>query len=532
MKSSSRGIRILSVLRNLIPYIYTLILFLTGFSLSNAAGVKTMEVKLVASPLGAKPPCDPLEPTIIDSVSVNRSTGAITISWFQNPSPDVDYYVVYVYNPLTSPPWDAIDTVFGAGNLYSVITNYNSSGASHTFAVSAHDNCGNSSFFSLDDAHNTIFLETEYNACELEVNLKWNKYKNWQNGVINYKIWSSVNSGPYQLIGLTANTDTTFKHSGVTAQANICYYIQAIENISNKTSGSNKVCFLTDFPDAPAFSYIRYASVIGPSSIKIRAYVDVSANVLHYIIERRVMGTFAEIAQVLPTELNGDLLEFIDSDVNTNENSYSYRIKTINSCNKESGVSNESKTILLYVENNNSEMENNLKWSNYQNWDVGVESYNIFRGIDGVYSKIANVPFGINFYQDNVSELYSNNGEFCYFIQAVEESGNIYAFKEVSNSNQKCVEQSPFMYVPSAFTPAGNNPIFKPVFSFVEPTSYHFSIFNRWGEMFFETTDTQIGWDGNTTSAPAPVGAYIYQIKYGSAFGQSFLKTGTVTLIR
>lgn len=528
MRFSSRGLRILSVLRRLIPYIFTLVLFFTGFSFSNAAEDKTIETNIAVFPFAAKPPCDPLQPTLIDSVSVNPLTGAITVSWYQNPSPAVDYYVVYVYNPLTSPPWDAVDTVFGAANLSSVITSYNSASGSHTFAVSAHDNCGNSSFFSLDDAHNTIFLETQYNACELEVNLKWNKYKNWQNEVVNYKIWSSVNGGTFQLIGLTANTDTSFKHSGVTPQANICYYIQAIENVTNKTSGSNKVCFITDFSDSPAFSYIRYASVTGPTSVKIAAYVDVSANVSKYVIERRIFGAFSTIDQVLPSQLNGDLLEYIDNDVNTNENSYTYRFKTINNCNKESGISNEAKTILLKIENNNDAMINTLTWSDYKTWGGGVESYNIYRGIDGIYSKIDNVSSTINFYQDNVAEFYSSNGEFCYYIQAVEDLGNVHAFKEVSSSNQKCVEQKPFMYVPNAFTPGGSNPVFKPVFSYVEPSSYHFIIFNRWGEKFFETTDTQVGWDGGA----APTGVYIYQIKYGSAFGQSYTKTGNVTLLR
>ncbi|MDQ3191490.1 MAG: gliding motility-associated C-terminal domain-containing protein [Bacteroidota bacterium] len=504
---------------------------LTELPFVNATGPKNTDIGLVHTSLLVKPPCDLLEPTIIDSVSVNPTTGVISISWLQNPSPDVDYYVVYVYNPLTSPPWDAIDTVFGAANLSSFINSYNSSTGSYTFSVSAHDNCGNSSFFSLETAHNTIFLEAEYNACELEMNLKWNKYNNWQNGVINYKIWASVNAAQYQLVGVTANTDTTFKHSGVSSQANICYYIQAIASGSSKTSGSNRVCVFTDFPDAPAYSYIRYASVTGSTSIKVLGLVDASVAVLNYVIERRTLGTFNEIAQILPTELNGDTLEFIDNDVKTNENSYAYRFKSINSCNKESAISNEAKTILLDIKNSNNEMVNTLNWSDYQYFDAGVQAYNIYRSIDGVYSEIATLPVGTNFYEDHVADYYYSNGEFCYFIQAVEEQGNVHFFKEKSNSNQKCIEQAPFMYVPNAFTPQGNNPIFKPVFSFVEPTTYNFSIYNRWGEKFFETTSPQEGWDGFTNSGMAPTGAYIYKISYGSAFGEPFLKTGTVTLI-
>jgi gliding motility-associated-like protein len=39
-----------------------------------------------------------------------------------------------------------------------------------------------------------------------------------------------------------------------------------------------------------------------------------------------------------------------------------------------------------------------------------------------------------------------------------------------------------------------NNDVFHPIFVGVD--QYHFSIFNRWGELIFESTDPNIGWDG------------------------------------
>src|SRR5690554_7934441 len=54
-------------------------------------------------------------------------------------------------------------------------------------------------------------------------------------------------------------------------------------------------------------------------------------------------------------------------------------------------------------------------------------------------------------------------------------------------------------YIPNTFTPDGDkfNETFQPVFtSGFDPQSYNLYIFNRWGEIVFESHDTSIGSDG------------------------------------
>ncbi len=55
-------------------------------------------------------------------------------------------------------------------------------------------------------------------------------------------------------------------------------------------------------------------------------------------------------------------------------------------------------------------------------------------------------------------------------------------------------------YIPNSFTPDEDefNPTFKPVFtSGFDPYDYTLFIFNRWGELIFESHDVHIGWSGN-----------------------------------
>lgn len=93
------------------------------------------------------------------------------------------------------------------------------------------------------------------------------------------------------------------------------------------------------------------------------------------------------------------------------------------------------------------------------------------------------------------------------------------------------------LFVPSAFSPNndGYNDIFQP--QGLDLLAYHLRIFNRWGEVIFETQTIEQGWDGRTSSgSSAPEGVYIWMSDYegqrtrGSDYRDQ--EAGTVTLIR
>jgi gliding motility-associated-like protein len=54
------------------------------------------------------------------------------------------------------------------------------------------------------------------------------------------------------------------------------------------------------------------------------------------------------------------------------------------------------------------------------------------------------------------------------------------------------------VYVPNSFTPDQNgvNEVFKPVLEGFNPQDYTLYIFNRWGDLIFESHDMEVGWDG------------------------------------
>jgi gliding motility-associated-like protein len=58
-----------------------------------------------------------------------------------------------------------------------------------------------------------------------------------------------------------------------------------------------------------------------------------------------------------------------------------------------------------------------------------------------------------------------------------------------------------------------------------------FRIYNRWGELVFQTNDINAGWDGTFNGSPEPIGVYVWYIQ-GICRGHSVMETGNVTLLR
>lgn len=86
--------------------------------------------------------------------------------------------------------------------------------------------------------------------------------------------------------------------------------------------------------------------------------------------------------------------------------------------------------------------------------------------------------------------------------------------------------------LPNSFTPNGDG--FNDIFfaSGQGITSFNLKIFNRWGQIVFEGTRPESGWDGNFRGLPGPSGSYIFKAVYSISGGKDKEKTGTIFLIR
>lgn len=135
-------------------------------------------------------------------------------------------------------------------------------------------------------------------------------------------------------------------------------------------------------------------------------------------------------------------------------------------------------------------------------------------------------------------ETYSLNGDTTHTYSQV----GLYNLMQVVQNSYGCTDtayEQVFIYpgflfwLPNAFTPNndGLNDVFMPkVFGVYD---YDFLIFDRWGEIIFETDNTQVGWNGFYKSKLCEQDVYVYKISFFDEVEKvehSYI--GGVTLVR
>jgi hypothetical protein len=144
----------------------------------------------------------------------------------------------------------------------------------------------------------------------------------------------------------------------------------------------------------------------------------------------------------------------------------------------------------------------------------------------------------------NGSSEFFNNEYFNYTLPRLETGTYPICLKivrdlgcEASFCDTLKVINPLLVYVPSAFTPLGLNNEFKPVISGVQldAGNYLLQIFNRNGEVVFESKDIINGWNGkyNGTGSMCPVGVYVWKVMVNNPIdNKSHDYIGNITLLK
>jgi len=89
------------------------------------------------------------------------------------------------------------------------------------------------------------------------------------------------------------------------------------------------------------------------------------------------------------------------------------------------------------------------------------------------------------------------------------------------------------LYIPNAFTPNGDgiNDQFQPI-SNCALAQYKFSVFDRWGELVFSSSDPAAGWDGKSGNRDCASDVFAYLFTYQLGANPAKTVYGDVTLLR
>lgn len=134
---------------------------------------------------------------------------------------------------------------------------------------------------------------------------------------------------------------------------------------------------------------------------------------------------------------------------------------------------------------------------------------------------------------DNPVHVYKEVKKYTVSLIAISEYGCMDTVEQIYHIRDEYT-----FFAPTAFSPDqnGRNEVFNVYGKGINPSKFVMYIYNRWGELIYETTELNKGWDGKTvkTSSPKDVvksGVYTWFVIYTDMAGVVHTETGPVTLI-
>ncbi len=494
------------------------------------------------------PPSDTLSNLLPPAPSISGVSvfiGQVLLTWNHLEASNIGGYIVYVKG--TQGLYEVVDTVclgVFAGCPTADFTNPTTITYTDAFAepgetslqysITSMDFCGNSGAALDDGSHTTIHLTTEHDSCSNMIGLQWTPYQGWDN-VDSYNIFKVI-GGTTELITNVPGNEFSFDYiiqsSDVTP---ILFNVVASDGVNSSTS--NNAIVDIDIAALPAYINMRNVSVVNENQIQLEWNIDENGAAEDLYINRgpeiNSIGIGVELGPLTFPPQTKELDPFVD----TQQGAFYYTISAQNTCGVT--VTSDTARSIFLTGQDNFDLTNGLSWNPLEIEGANILQYTLYR-VDGNNDLTVLGIYGANDifqYIDDVSDPEDAapvGGQYCYLVECQFESQfpgePIRSF--TSFSNKVCISQTTRIFVPNAFAPNGVNNVFKPVFVYPNEQAYQMTVFNRWGEIVFETTDPNQGWDGTVRDVMGPQGVYAYYIKMEATNGNLLERKGTVLLIR
>lgn len=427
----------------------------------------------------------------------------------------------YVWNQLST---DALNgsVVLNEPSINAINSNY-------CFKIAYVDNCGVAA-----ESNILCSIKLKDNLLSSkEAKFDWNLPTQPTGILLNNELSEETIGLAFNIPSLGSPTATTFIEKTLDCNNTYNFWVttnfsqqQPSGNFKNVKVVSNKA-FINPASSAtpPAPKNPMVVSYVNDASVNINIYTTVSYPT--YKFYRNVNGspTYTPIG-------DNTTNAFSDVNVKPSTEQYCYKFAYIDDCGRTSELSEAYCTIFL-----DSQNANKLNWTDYvvQNTTNIVPVVYYIEMFDSTLGIFKNVGVSSNLEHDVMALISgTGNAEVKFRIQAVQsaqlETGIIYPFSSYSNVYTFNLPAS--LFLPSAFTPNGDghNDTFFAYQRFVN--TGEMSIYDRWGNLIFETTNLGTGWDGTLGSKEAPTGTYTYRIVATNIQGGQVYKTGSVLLIR
>lgn len=487
-------------------------------------------------------------------VLVNQDNKAL-VEFDSDPGGDIVEFYLLHNDPQNG--WIIVDTINAGASMPHEWTGSMAGDRSEQFKIVSVDSCGNQSDDLAVSPYNTIHLRNYLNKCDGYSKLSWNEYREFPNGVHDYRVWVQITEDdgtviPPTILFTASPDDTTFRQNVIKKGYSYCYVIEARDTIANLSSTSNTVCVEAAVPQQSEQLYIsRVTNDLSRSSLDIEIYIDGEADVRSFQVQRapEYYGPYRTIATLGKPTQAPYIIDFQDFGVDPDRFQYFYRVTATDSCGGYDTISNISGNIRLNVKPAD-DVTNRLSWNRYLGWGGYIDRYEIYRRpADGITWEKVGENVTTNGREDttwidyDIADLVEADplaGDYCYYVKAVEGGNPQGIIDNQGNpmsvmSNEACSQQKAKVYLATAFRPGSSvpeNQAYGPSLRLADLDNYYFYIMNRWGKKVFESNDPTEKWDGTYEGNDAPQGVYIYYIKFQTPGEAEQEERGNFTLVR
>jgi gliding motility-associated-like protein len=321
--------------------------------------------------------------------------------------------------------------------------------------------------------------------------------------------------------------DTTLSFEDKTAfnneTANTCYAMYGVNVCDAHGDTSDYVCTVIKTVSTPDPIYIYTTTVVNNDYLNIQWAKSSDPDFLKYqVFKKNILSGDDYTFKYETTVINDTILDDKGTDVHNNV--YCYQLKQVNDCGVATDKALQSCSILL--KGVSQPFVHTLGWNDYEHWQGGVDRYYLIR------QQPNQNPEELNryMYKNTVAtdkQLDKDNGLYYYTIRAEERKS---AITSVSNTVE--LIQAPLLHVPNVFTVNGDglNDTWQPVPVFVK--DYTLKIYNRWGQLVFETVNKKEAFTGEFDGNPTTADVFVYLITYTGWDGSVHTVNGNVTQLK
>jgi gliding motility-associated-like protein len=437
--------------------------------------------------------------TQIQVVDTDVGNGKLSIDYAL--APDNNYLIeIREQNQASFIIIDTINQITNPTNY--ILENLNTRDNYYCISITSFDPCDGQTLQS--NIGCSVHLQT--NALSQQNELLW---QTSSTDFLNYVIYKDG----VQLANVNSQNNQQFFDNQVACGVMYNYQVRMRENngLLSISDTSTVTAISTDVPDP----VVNITATVEGQNILVSWEEPVNFLAVGYIISKSTNGGPFEVLDTL------DQTSFIDADLFTQSKSYTYKIVYYDGCGNLSSESVLARQILLV-----EEYEQSLSWSEYEGWENGVRAYLLEKyDENGQLIETQNLGQSTSYIEDQQNNPYQY---ILYKIIAMPNDASL----EAAESNILEVIYPSKVVFPNAFSPNGDG--INDIFTFKSRyiTSTTMKIYNRWGELVFQTSDADQGWDGTVNGKAAPLGTYIHYTQLTDDMGITFIKSGEIVLIR